>query len=1699
MFSTVQIRSCLIAAAFLTASKLAQAQFVELAGSTSPSTVQASITTVSVTATRGIPSTATPSQLLARITTNTQTIDAPILSMLSLGSQRILSFRAPAVAVSAPTPVTVSIVNSPGAPAVQTVLPARTAILPPPALASVWPPNAAPGATVDVTIDALYTNFPANPAGVTLQFGAGITATPKLCVGPNPTRICATLVIAPNAPVGPRTVAASYGTGTASLANAFVVSPNPAITLRVIGDSWLNQGETKTLTFRLPGKKLSASTVFMTNFGALVSGPANGLASAISGDQASLTVRANRLAAAGLRNVVFLVDGDVYLSPNLITVNAVGYISSVTPQSVAQGAVEWISVRGVGTNWIQNFTTFSMGAGVSIRETTVLSPTAASVLVSVASDTYLGGRPVSASNGTSYPGSLQVTPAATPLCIATGSPVNQFALLTVSICGPPYTPFAAPISVSIPGATLGTISLQGQTPLSFVVPITVLPGTEPGRITGTVTGQGQPARTFAVTVRINSASLTSVCREPSCPSGVPGEAVAGAARARIGESATFRIRGSGTNFVSGSTRVSLSSASGDVPATVASVLSPTELLARFDVLPSAPGIGTLTVTTGAESVSYRGVEIHTAAPSVTITPDSGAQGTNVPVTIVASGGATLPVTCPPLRYPTTAPWLTCENYRLESPTRATATFVIAPQAPTGAGDSSFPASDGAYGSFRVDPGHARILSATPNSGLPGSNFEVTLEGSNTHWCYPYSATSCPYPANLVPMIQLLPVIPLAQMLFPSDLAVESPTRLRFRIAIPPTALPAKFQILVNSGGERAYLPNGFTVMAQPPSITSITPPAARQGDTQDLTFTYSGLPEPLSESDLSFALSTSPSGWLLNNRQLLSGNSVRANVSISPIAFPIIPTTVTTRVNGVDISGTYTVSQGPAAISSVTPNSTLQGQAANVTITGSFTHFTSGLSAITFAPQTITVENATVTSPTTMTARFVPAPGLAPGTYPFYVVTQGELANGGTFQVIAPTPTLTQVSPGFLVQGSTAAQVILTGQNTSWQQGVTTASFGAGVSVQSLTVDSPTSARAILNVDPIAATGPRTVTVTTGAQVVSNASLFQVTNGPALISVLTPTQGNVSATLTVSVTGSATHFQQGQTTASFGAGITINSVTIPSPTRADVNLTIAPNAALGFRTVTMTTGGEIIFMNNAFEVKPPGPEITAITPAQGAVGQVVSNILVTGLNLTGATFSVGGTQVLPATGTAGTLLVGANVLQVSNLTATSATLQIQFGRFTGAFPLIATSSAGTSATTLTAANQLTVFQGSGYFAAPATTVVNSQSTSIDPATRTTRYVNAPAMTVINLQSTGLDPASRNLRYASSYAVNVRNQSAASVAAPASETPSEDSTAASLEGSSKDGDAETAYPGSALLVRVAPPIGVRTLGVLVYCNGVRLADPLLAPYETLLTVPSGVSMLEIRAVAQTEHGEAAAPVRRIRILDEPAGRVVQAAVRDSDGRDVPDPQVTLRYHGFAAEHFRFDQPLARMPEIEEGRRPDAVGFAAVLHYGPSESRDPFGTGAVRDTASRYRSSLRAPVTGTYEFRLRGTSGAILHVGGKRIAGEAQRVTLEAGSLTDIEILHYRGIEPSPSLHLEWRHAGSAGEEFRTIAPEFLRAPAVDARKPVPGALAHFDVLATSGSLTGRAEDQSIRNSQPVVVRLTPNHADQAAGPQDQQQE
>ena len=114
----------------------------------------------------------------------------------------------------------------------------------------------------------------------------------------------------------------------------------------------------------------------------------------------------------------------------------------------------------------------------------------------------------------------------------------------------------------------------------------------------------------------------------------------------------------------------------------------------------------------------------------------------------------------------------------------------------------------------------------------------------------------------------------------------------------------------------------------------------------------------------------------------------------------------------------------------------------------------------------------------------------------------------------------------------------------------------------------------------------------------STVSILLNTPEPPTVTAVNPASGNQGQSLPVIITG--TRFA-GPTTVSFGAGITVNSITVNSVTHITANISITADAAPGARNVTVTTPGGTATLTGGFTVievieVQPNPFISMGTP-----------------------------------------------------------------------------------------------------------------------------------------------------------------------------------------------------------------------------------------------------------------------------------------------------------------------------------------------------------------------------------------------------------------------------------------------------------------------------------------------------------------------
>ena len=321
---------------------------------------------------------------------------------------------------------------------------------------------------------------------------------------------------------------------------------------------------------------------------------------------------------------------------------------------------------------------------------------------------------------------------------------------------------------------------------------------------------------------------------------------------------------------------------------------------------------------------------------------------------------------------------------------------------------------------------------------------------------------------------------------------------------------------------------------------------------------------------------------------------------------------------------------GPAVLLA-SPNSAPQGQTLSVALTGRKTNWRQGSTSVAFPMGGIKVLGVTVTSPTTLSALIQVASDAARNFQDVVVTSKlgaaTETAKGSKVVVIsAPitSPTLLSVESN-TVSRSQTAELSIRGVLTRWTN-ASILTLGPGITVKSIKVNSPTLIDAVVSVDPGAALGFRTATVSTPDMAPTSQTRALFVNIGSLsiaeITGLSPSSANLGQTIDVGITGAGTHFQDGTTTADFGSGVTVVSVAVTGPSRATARVIVAPDASLGFRNVVVTTGSESAALLNGFFVNSKVTEsLASMTPSKAKQGQTL-DVVIQGANtsfLSGAT------------------------------------------------------------------------------------------------------------------------------------------------------------------------------------------------------------------------------------------------------------------------------------------------------------------------------------------------------------------------------------------------------------------------------------------------------------------------------------------------
>ena len=489
----------------------------------------------------------------------------------------------------------------------------------------------------------------------------------------------------------------------------------------------------------------------------------------------------------------------------------------------------------------------------------------------------------------------------------------------------------------------------------------------------------------------------------------------------------------------------------------------------------------------------------------------------------------------------------------------------------------------------------------------------------------------------------------------------------------------------------------------PITLAASTSPVTAQPGVTVVTLTCSGLP--------SGTITAASLNVTLQPGQGATGPALTTQVS-GFAALPVSGGRITFKVNGPNVStptpylvsvsgstatGTSFASSKPASLTinppaqivSIAPSAAQPGQTLQVTITGQYTNYVQGSTTAIFGPG-VSVASLTVTSPTTATVQLTVAPAAAPGIRSVTVATGVQSATADLFSIVSPSALLS-INPNTGTQGQSVIPVTITGQYTHFTN-ASVVDLGAGITVSSVAATDTTHLTAQVAIAANATAGNRSLTVTTGSEAVTLANAFTVIGAPALLSMNPNTVQQGQQNLSVTIVGQFTHFFQGTTTASFGAGITVTSVTVNSSASATAVLNIDPAATAGARNVTVTTEAEVVTLANGFSVTNGLPVLTTVNPNTGQQGQTSLAVTISGnfTHFTTAsvvTFSgTGVTAGVPTAATSTSLTVPVTIAANAPLGAQG--IQVVTGAETVSLANAFTVAAGTPVITLVNPNSL---------------------------------------------------------------------------------------------------------------------------------------------------------------------------------------------------------------------------------------------------------------------------------------------------------------------------------------------------------------------------------------------------------------------------
>ena len=1033
----------------------------------------------------------------------------------------------------------------------------------------------------------------------------------------------------PSVVYGARNISIKTPTGgghfeTAILNSAFILGdPTNSHVINTVTPAFGTQGQSLTVAIAATGTHFVGGVTY-ANFGDGIS--VNWL-NIVDSTHALASINISPTTPTGYRTLSMMTGGEYAVSGLDVHGNGIFQIGAsnaalitVSPSSAPQGFAGPVTLTATGTHFLQSATVASI-SGATVGNVTVLSPTQAVAQVIVPAGAGLGPQNVTVSTGgeiVSLANSFTITGATPALLAVTPSSGVQGQTLNVVVTGNAYTNFVAG---QVSGNFTGEITVNSTTvnnPHQVTFNITISPNANVGGITANL-GSG-PAGSitlfpFGFTVTPSAAQITGVV--PNC---VPQ-----------GGQLTLNVSAINTNWVQGTTIASFYPVPVPMPVVdEVTINSPTSAALNIAVPTNTPpGTYAFYMATGGQVVSSS-VCVYPNTPVLNMSPANGLvlpAATNS-FTVNFTGqfthwtqAGTLPVI--------DGQGVTLTGFTVNSPVSATATLNIAPGSATGLRLVTFTTGGEIVTTyFNVTVTPVGIIAISPYHAAQNQTLNVEIIGLNTHW----AAGST----------QVL----FGNQITVNSVTVHSATDLTANITtnyilsgVPTSTPPGGYAVYVNTGAEQVI--TGFTVdPPATPRILAVNPPSAAQGATVNVTVTGDLTSWANGSSELILG-----AGVTVSNLNVTSPTSATATIAVSPTA-PIGGNSVVMITGPEYDTGTgFSVTKGTAYIQSVSPHfnctapsvaprggihamattcvgGSLTGvpivaqlQTVTLNVVGVGTHWLQGETAFNFVPGVI-LDSTTVTSPTTATIQITVLSSAPVGFAPISANTDGEVAGlAQAIDIEQGSPIMVAFSPYSGQQGITFDMPVL-GRFTHWAAGATSAAFNQDITVNSINVVDSETLIANVTISPWAYVDYGTpcghvLTVTTGSEQVSMqypvTGTFCVTQGAEQINSVTPNVGVQGSTQSVTIVGSATNFLAGQTQVSFNdSNIQVGQINVIDATHLSVPIAVNTSSPTGFKTVTVTTYGQVASQQYAFTVSPGVAQLTEAIPNQAEQGSPLS-------------------------------------------------------------------------------------------------------------------------------------------------------------------------------------------------------------------------------------------------------------------------------------------------------------------------------------------------------------------------------------------------------------------------------------------------------------------------------------------------------------